>query len=71
MANSAEIRITDAILEQYKNTCIKWDPVLRQLPIRSAGDVLKFFVMVNGLRGKKLFGAISGNSQFAPFKRDR
>lgn len=71
MANSAEILITDAILEDYKKTCVKWDPVLRQLPIRSAGDVLKFFMMVNGLRGKKLFGAISGNSQFAPFKRDR
>lgn len=69
--NSAKIVITDEVLQQYKDTCIQWDPVLRQLPIRSAYDVLKFFVPVKKLRGKRRFGEISGNSQFAPFKRDR
>lgn len=69
--NSAKIVITDEVLQQYKDTCIQWDPVLRQLPIRAAADVLKFFVPVKKLRGKRRFGEISGNSQFAPFKRDR
>ena len=69
--NSAKIVISDDVLQQYKDTCIQWDPVLRQLPIRAAADVLKFFVPVKKLRGKRRFGEISGNSQFAPFKRDR
>lgn len=69
--NSAKIVISDEVLQQYKDTCIQWDPVLRQLPIRAAADVLKFFVPVKKLRGKRRFGEISGNSQFAPFKRDR
>lgn len=69
--NSAKILISDDVLQQYKDTCIQWDPVLRQLPIRSANDVLKFFVPVKKLRGKRRFGEISGSSQFAPFKRDR
>lgn len=66
-----KIKITEAMLEDYKKTCIKWDPVLQQLPIRAAADVLKFFQMVRGLRGKRRFGAISGKSQFAPFKKNR
>lgn len=69
--NSVQIKITDAVLQQYKDTCVKWDPVLSQLPLRAAADVLKFFVHVKKLRGKKRFGAVSGRSQFAPFKRDR
>lgn len=70
--NSVSIEvITDAILEDYKKTCIQWDPVLRELPIRAAGDVLKYFQKVTKLRGKKRFGVVSGKSQFAPFKRDR
>lgn len=69
--NSAKIVISDDVLQQYKDTCIQWDPVLRQLPIRAAGDVLKFFTHVKKLRGKRRFGTISGNSQFAPFKRNR
>ena len=67
----AQIKITDAMLEDYKKTCIKWDPVLSQLPIRAAMDVLKYFQTVTGLRGKRRFGSISGKSQFAPFKKDR
>ena len=69
--NSAKIVITDEVLQQYKDTCIQWDPVLRQLPIRAAADVLKHFIPVKKLRGKRRFGEISGKSQFAPFKRDR
>lgn len=69
--NSAKIVITDDVLQEYKDTCVKWDPVLRQLPIRAAYDVLKYFVPVKKLRGKRRFGEISGNSQFAPFKRNR
>lgn len=69
--NSAKIVITDDVLQKYKDTCVKWDPVLRQLPIRAAYDVLKYFVPVKKLRGKRRFGEISGNSQFAPFKRNR
>lgn len=69
--NSAKIVITDEVLQQYKYTCIQWDPVLRQLPIRAAADVLKYFIPVKKLRGKRRFGEISGKSQFAPFKRDR
>ena len=69
--NSAKIVITDEVLHQYKDTCIQWDPVLRQLPIRAAADVLKYFIPVKKLRGKRRFGEISGKSQFAPFKRDR
>lgn len=71
MANSTQIVITDEVLDDYKKTCVQWDPVLRQLPIRAANDVLKFFQKVNKLRGKRKFGGISGKSQFAPFKRDR
>ncbi|MEE0977821.1 MAG: hypothetical protein UH625_00255 [Muribaculaceae bacterium] len=66
-----QIKITESMLEDYKKTCIKWEPVLSQLPIRAAGDVLKYFQTVNGLRGKRRFGSISGQSQFAPFKKDR
>jgi len=69
--SDVKIKITDAMLEDYKKTCVKWDPVLQQLPIRAAGDVLKYFQLVRGLRGKRRFGAISGNSQFAPFKKNR
>lgn len=69
--NSAKIVVSADVLQQYKDTCIQWDPVLRQLPIRAAADVLKYFVPVKGLRGKRRFGEISGKSQFAPFKRDR
>lgn len=69
--NSAKIVISEDVLQQYKDTCIQWDPVLRQLPMRAAADVLKFFVPVKKLRGKRRFGEISGKSQFAPFKRDR
>lgn len=69
--NTAKIVITDEMLQEYKGTCIQWDPVLRQLPFRAAADVLKFFVPVKGLRGKRRFGEISGSSQFAPFKRNR
>lgn len=66
-----QIKINEAMLEDYKKTCIKWDKVLSQLPIRAARDVLKYFQTVNGLRGKRRFGSISGQSQFAPFKKDR
>lgn len=71
MDNSAKIVITDEVLQQYKDTCIQWDPVLRQLPVRAAADVLKYFIPVKKLRGKRRFGEISGKSQFGPFKRNR
>lgn len=69
--NSAKIVISEDVLQKYKDTCTQWDPVLRELPLRAAADVLQYFTPVKGLRGKRLFGAISGKSQFAPFKRDR
>lgn len=69
--NTAKIVITDEMLEDYKKTCVKWDPVLRQLPFRAAQDVLKYFLFVSGIRGKKRYGMVSGKSQFGPFKRDR
>ena len=68
---STKIVINDDVLQQYKDTCIKWDPVLRALPLRSANDVLQHMTGVPGIRGKKKFGFISGKSQFGPFKRDR
>jgi len=66
-----QIKITDAMLEDYKKSCVQYDKVLASLPIRSAQDVLKFFQVVTGLRGKRRFGSISGKSQFAPFKKNR
>lgn len=69
--NTVTIKVTDEMVQQFKDTCIKWDPVLSQLPIRKAQDVLQHFVTVTGLRGKKRFGSISGNSQFAPFSKTR
>ena len=69
----AEIKplITDEVLKEYKDTCIKWEKLFQQLPVRAAGDVLKYFTMVRKLRGKKRFGSISGKSQYAPFKKKR
>ncbi|MDE6346672.1 MAG: hypothetical protein K2L55_08385 [Muribaculaceae bacterium] len=63
--------ITDEVLQQYKDTCIKWDKVFQQLPVRAANDVLKYFTMVKKLRGKKRVGYINGKSQYAPFKKNR
>lgn len=71
MATTTKINITEDVLQKYKDTCIKWNPVLAQLPIRAANDVLKYFVTVSSLRGKQMFGTVSGKSQFAPFNRDR
>lgn len=70
MATTTKIQVTEQLLQQYKDTCTKWNPVLAQLPIRAAKDVLQYFQVVPNLRGKQVFGAISGKSQFAPFKRD-
>lgn len=69
--NTIKIKVTDAMVEDYRKSAIKWDKVLRSLPMRAANDVLKYFTPVSGLRGKKRFGRIGGNSQFAPFKKDR
>lgn len=69
--NTVKVVINDDMVQEYKDTCIKWDKVLRQLPIRKAQDVLKYFTVVNGLRGKKRFGDIQGHSQFAPFSKTR
>lgn len=69
----AEIKplITDEVLQQYKDTCIKWNKLYLNLPVRAANDVLKYFTRINKLRGKKRFGSIAGKSQFAPFKKHR
>ena len=67
----AKIKISDEVLEDYKKTAIQWEPVLLDLPLRAAADVLKFFSPVPGLRGKKRFGAVSAQSQFAPFDKHR
>lgn len=67
----AKIKISDAVFEDYKNTAIKWEPTLLDLPIRAAMDVLKYMHGITGLRGKQRFGEISADSQFAPFKKDR
>ncbi len=69
--NTVSIIVNDDMVKEFKDTCIKWDPILQQLPIRKAQDVLQHFVTVTGLRGKRRFGSISGNSQFAPFRKDR
>lgn len=63
--------ITDEVLQEYKDTCIKWNKLFLNLPVRKADDVLKYFTRVNKLRGKKRFGTIAGKSQFAPFKKHR
>lgn len=70
-SNTAKIIVNDDMVQEFKDTCIKWDPVLQQLPIRRAQDVLQHFVTVTGLRGKRRFGTVDGNSQFAPFKKHR
>lgn len=67
----AEIIISDAVLEDYKKTAVKWNPTLLDLPIRTADDVLKFMHGITGLRGKMKLGSVFTNSQFAPFKKDR
>lgn len=69
--NTAKIIVDEKTEQLYKETCIKWDKVLQQLPIRKAQDVLQHFTIVPGLRGRKMLGGIDGNSQFAPFKKDR
>lgn len=66
-----QIKITEAMLEDFKKAAIQWDPVLQKLPLRAANDVLKYFVFVKNLRGKRRFGSVSGKSQFAPFKKNR
>ncbi len=71
MADSVQITVNDEMVQQYKDTCIKWDPFLQDLPLRKADDVLRHFVPVKGLRGKKRFGEVEGRSQFGPFKRNR
>ncbi len=72
MADAKIKIITDEMLADYKKTCIKWNKVLGQLPLRAANDVLKYFGgKVSGLRGKQRFGNISGKSQFGPFKKNR
>lgn len=67
----AKIKISDDVLDDYKKTAIKWEPTLLDLPIRAAMDVLKYMHGINGLRGKKRFGEISADSQFAPFSKTR
>ncbi|PWL61027.1 MAG: hypothetical protein DBY35_06505 [Bacteroidales bacterium] len=71
MAKEVKIKISEEVFEDYKKTADKWEPVLLDLPIRAAKDVLGLMTGVKGVRGKKHFGAISGHSQFAPFKRNR
>lgn len=71
MDDEVKIKISEKDFEDYKKTADQWEKVLLDLPIRAAGDVLGLMHGVSGLRGKKRFGAISGNSQFAPFKRNR
>lgn len=67
----AKIKISDDVLEDYKKTAIKWEPTLLDLPIRAAMDVLKYMHGITGLRGKKRFGEINADSQFAPFSKTR
>lgn len=67
----AKIKIDDAVVEDYKKTAVKWNPTLLDLPIRAAGDVLKYGHGIKGLRGKMMLGEISADSQFAPFKKTR
>ena len=67
----AKIKISDDVLEDYKKTADKWEKALLDLPIRGAMDVLKFMHGITGLRGKKRFGEISADSQFAPFSKTR
>lgn len=67
----AKIKISDDVLEDYKKTAIKWEPTLLDLPFRAAMDVLKYMHGITGLRGKKRFGEITADSQFAPFSKTR
>ena len=67
----AKIKISDDVLDDYKKTAIKWEQTLLDLPIRAAMDVRKYMHGITGLRGKKRFGEISADSQFAPFSKTR
>lgn len=67
----AKIKISDDVFEDYKKTAIKWEPTLLDLPIRAARDVLQYMHGITGLRGKKRFGDIAADSQFAPFSKTR
>lgn len=72
MADEKKISIiTDEMLQQYKDCCIKYGKVFQTLPVRAADDVLKYFTKINKLRGKMRYGTISGKSQYAPFKKKR
>lgn len=61
--------LTDEMVQQYKDCCIKWGMLFQQLPFRAAQDVLRFFTPIRGLRGKMRFGSASGRSQYSPFKK--
>lgn len=67
----AQIKISDAVLEDYQKSAIKWVKTLLDLPFRAANDVLQYMHGISGLRGKQMFGSISGDSQFAPFNKSR
>lgn len=67
----AKIKIDAAVLEDYQKTAVKWQPTLLDLPVRSAQDVLQYMTGIVGLRGKMKLGQIAGDSQFAPFKKNR
>lgn len=72
MADEKKISIvTDEMVQQYKDCCIKWGKLFQQLPIRAAQDVLRYFTPVRGLRGKMRFGTASGRSQYSPFKKKK
>jgi hypothetical protein len=69
--NITEIKISDAVLEDYKKTADKWEKVLQELPIAQAQDVLQYMKGITGLRGKMYLGSISAKSEFGPYNPDR
>lgn len=71
MSNEVKIKIADSVFEDYKKTADKWNPVLSELPIAAAQDVLQYMTGIKGLRGKHRFGYVSGKSQFGPYNPDR
>ena len=67
----AKIKIDERVLEDYQKTATQWEKTLLDLPLRAAMDVLKYMYGLTGIRGKKMFGEVSADSQLAPFHKTR
>lgn len=70
-SNETQIKISDEIFQQYKETADKWNPTLLELPIAQAQDVLGFMTGIAGLRGTMHLQDIAAKSEFGPYDPDR